>query len=233
MIIEPYTNDPLFADGLTALQVDKVRFDVAINSLGTPRNKKILDIGAYPGTGYERFSGDNEYTAYGIIEGEFKKKLEDRSIKFISADIQDVECFSTDADIVLFQEIIEHIRTPKSVLTKIYEGMKVNSVMYITTNNSFYYGYILKLILGRQILDPIETENSTYPGHCRYYSANELSEFFIKLGADIRMCRNINFLPSISCYKIPVRPLAIIKKILSILLPDLYSTHIELVIHKP
>jgi len=231
MIEITYKNDPMFNDGLTTFDVDGDRFNIALQTTGNPKGKVVLDIGAYPGTAYKYFGENNIYTAYGLIDGEFAKTLHDHGITFRNSDIQTDSEFSSDADLLLFQEILEHIRMPKKCLLNIYRGMKPGSQMYITTNNIYYYGYIIKLILGRKILDPLGTEDAGYPGHHRYYSYDEVQQFFEEIGAKVIVARRTNFLPPIYCYK--NKMLGVLKKLLNICLPNLYATHIELLIQKP
>ena len=233
MLVEPYSNDSLFKDGLSTIDVDGERFRHAVNSTGNPNGLSIVDIGSYPGTAYEYFGKENRYTACGLINGAFAEKLRANKIAFENIDIQ-VNSTSTllpHADLILFQEILEHIRMPKKGLLEIYKKMKPGSKLYITTNNIYYYGYIIKLILGRPILGTIESEDSIYPQHHRYYSIEEVKQFFESLSAQILIARRINFLPPIYCYKNTY--LAILKKALAFLLPQIYSTHIELLIQKP
>lgn len=118
-----------------------------------------------------------------MFDKEFCSRLIAHSVEFIEGDIQTCD-FTTDADIILLQEVIEHVRKPKRVLEKIFTGMKQGSILYLTTNNIFYYGYLIKLLFLRQIYDSIESEDTDYPGHCRYYSINELIDFFAHRGGD-------------------------------------------------
>lgn len=231
MIEVVYEDDPVFKDGLTTYDVDGERFRIAVQTAENPNGKVILDIGAYPGTAYYYFGKFNTYYAYGLIDDEFARALDQNNICFQRSDIQWDIKFYSDADLILFQEILEHIRLPKRTLLNIYHGMKPGASLYITTNNIYYYGYIIKLILGRPIMNPLSTEDAEYPGHHRYYSCDEVKKFFEEIGAMVKVSRRRNFLPPIYCYK--KQWLGILKKVLAFCLPNLYSTHIELLIQKP
>jgi hypothetical protein len=100
----------------------------------------------------------------------------------------------------------------------------------LTTNNSSYIGYILKLIFIKNLLDPVQTENTFYPGHCRYYFYSEIADIFKELGAEVKYARNINFLPHFALYR--NRTFGFFKNLLIRSCPLKYSTNIEILIEK-
>lgn len=133
-------------------------------------------------------------------------------------------------DVVLLQEVIEHIRQPKKFLKKLYEWMPEGARLYVTTNNLNYVGYILKQLAGREIFDPAVTEDSVYPGHCTYYSLRGLADLLIQIGFECRAVSRQNFLPAARFYR--RRNAAILKNLIIRSVPGLYATHIELLCEK-
>jgi len=220
--------DHLFIDGASTLAINHHRFRRAISISRYSEDQKVLDIGSYPGFGVYYFKN---YLSSGLIPEEYAEKLSRIGIKNIPVNLEkEMLNIPNDVELILFQEVIEHLRNPHIVLRKITESMPVGSKLYLTTNNIFYYGYILKLIFGKPILDPIETEDSIYPGHQRYYSLSELVECLGKLGLKVVHEENVNMLPPIKFYR--KKYLGIVKKLLSIILPRKYATHIEILAMK-
>ena len=133
-------------------------------------------------------------------------------------------------DIVVLQEIIEHIRKPKQFLTTLHSWMPDGSKLYLTTNNIHYIGYILKLAAGKEIFHPAISEDSEYPGHCTYYSLDGLTHFLGNLGFTVLSASRVNFLPDSHFYR--NRLFAMVKNQLTISLPRKYATHLEFLCEK-
>ncbi len=224
-------DDGLFKDGENYLDIYGERFVRARHMLNLPQDKTILDIGSYPGMAINYFS-ENRYMAYGFFPETYKNVLTKYGIEYLEASIEEDNSGISwdDVDIVLFQEIFEHLRRPVLALRNMYKKMRKESILYLTTNNAYYYGYIVKSLLGKSILDPIETEDSLYPGHMRYYDINELSHSLESVGFHVISKANINFLPRSYYYR--NQRLGWIKNALSIILSRSYSTHIELIAKK-
>lgn len=137
----------------------------------------------------------------------------------------------TQADVVLVMEVLEHIRMSYKFIEGIIDTVKPGGHLYLTTNNYSYIGYLVKLLFNKEILDPIETEKTSYPGHCRYYSLNELVVVFQKLGFVILEANYINFLPKYKLYK--NEKFGALKNIFVRMLPKRFSTHIEILVKRP
>lgn len=123
-------------------------------------------------------------------------------------------------------EIIEHLRMPYAALKNLAAMMKPGATVYITTNNASYYGYILKLLLNRNILDGIDSESTVYPGHNRYFGLDELAAALSSVGFTIQSKRYINLLPHAKYYRSSA--FAWVKNSIGALVPARYSTHIEI-----
>ena len=127
-------------------------------------------------------------------------------------------------------EIIEHLALPHEALKNLFLSAKSGAILYITTNNASYYGYILKLLFCKDIYHSIRTQNTAYPGHTRYFGLEELSLELEAVGFQVISKRYINFLPNSKYYR--SRVFAVIKNLIGALAPKRYSINIELVVKK-
>lgn len=227
------TSDTLFKDSVKPYIKDEYRFKRAVSILGNPKGKEIYEVGPYPGTGVYYFGEANNILGLGKSNSDFLNKFQRTGHKLIDIDFE----FASEikglhnADIVLVMEVLEHIRMSYKFLENISKMVKPGGLIYLTTNNQSYIGYIMKLFFNKAILDPIETEKTFYPGHCRYYDVNELVNVFEKFGFKIVRSGHINFLPDYKLYK--NEGFGAIKNALIKILPKRFSTHIELLIKRP
>lgn len=227
------TVDDLFKSTVLPFEKDAYRFNRSIDILGRPEGKNIYELGMYPGTGIYFFGEKNYMTGLGKSSPEFSAKIRDVGHQTIDLDFENFEIEEQhfeNADIVLAMEIIEHIRNPLRFLTKIVKLIKPQGQLYLTTNNSSYIGYILKLIFNKPILDSIFTEGTFYPGHTRYYSLMEMREILENLGLEIMHSNRVNFLPPSKLYKNEF--FGRLKNITVKACPLMYSSHIELLAKK-
>jgi hypothetical protein len=79
----------------------------------------------------------------------------------------------------------------------------------------------------QSILDKIETEDTFYPGHTRYYHLDELCKYLENIGFNILHRANVNYLSAFSHYR--NKNFGWIKNMLVKSVPIRYSTHIEIV----
>lgn len=227
------SRDLLYKDGVKPYEKDKFRFQRALEILKNPVNKTIYEIGPYPGIGIYYFGESNSIIGLGKSTPEFDKKVQlsgHRSVDIDFEKINNIEDYK-HADIVLVMEVLEHIRMSYQFIENITKMVKPGGYIYMTTNNQFYAGYILKLLFNKGIFDPIETEGTFYPGHCRYYELSELQQVFEKFGLEIVSSNFINFLPDHKFYK--NERFGMLKNFLLKHIPRRFSTHIELLIRRP
>lgn len=215
--------DPLFIDGVSTVEINRHRFDGLSEKLGVSPDDVVVDVGSFPGFGLKFFEN---YIASGVLPNDYVERLNRLGVDSVPWDVE-LEHVSVDGDVFLFQEVVEHLRRPMVGLKNIVDSMPQGARIYISTNNAFYYGYILKMIFMRPIMDPLETEFTCYPGHHRYYSVRELSSALGGLGLKVLHSGNVNFLPPIRFYR--RKSLGLLKWILAKILPAGYSTHIELI----
>lgn len=225
--------DLLFKNGIPSYIKDNFRFERALKLVKYPKNKTIFEFGSFPGTGFYYFGEFNDMIAIGKTNLDFSKKAISLGHKLIDLDFESINKgdIRAQADVVLVMEVLEHIRMPYKFIEVILDTVKPGGLLYLTTNNQSYIGYLIKLFFNKEILDPIETENTFYPGHCRYYSLKELVSVFDKFGFVILESNYINFLPKYKLYK--SEKFGFIKNVFVKLFPNRFSTHIEILIKKP
>jgi len=227
------SEDALYKSEVKPYIKDKFRFERALKILNSPSNKTIFEIGPYPGTGIFYFGETNQIVGFGNSDERFEQQVNNSGHKLIELDLESsfaLENFD-QTDIVLLMEVLEHIRQPYKFIENVSRLLKPGGHLYLTTNNQFYIGYILKLLLQKNIFDPISTEGSFYPGHCRYYDIKELKKIFQDLGLIVVEANYINFLPSHRLYKNQL--FGFFKNFLLRIFPKGYSTHVEFLLTKP
>jgi hypothetical protein len=226
--------DPLLRDGLDHFEIDRKRFQRAQRTLGNLEHATLCDIGSFPGYGLWAFRSCKRYIGLGKCPDWFRNVLRHKfDTEWVECDLENPESLlqvSHRPDIVVLQEVIEHIRKPKALLTVLHAWMRPAARLYLTTNNLHYIGYILKLMARKEIFHPMTTEDSVYPGHCTYYSLDGLARVLEELGYVILSSGRVNFLPHSRFYK--RRGFALAKNVLAKSFPVAYATHLEILCEK-
>jgi hypothetical protein len=210
--------------------MDMPRFQRALRTLGDVEGTTICDMGSYPGYGLWAFKACRRYVGVGKCPNWYRDVLTDRfGVEWFDCDFENPVGFaalSCRPDIVVLQEVLEHIRRPKAFLTAIHAWMQRGARLYLTTNNLHYAGYILKLAAEKEIFDSATTEDSVYPGHCTYYSLTGLGRVLEDLGFAVLFADRVNFLPESRYYR--KRVFAVAKNALIRSVPRRYATHLEI-----
>lgn len=222
--------DSLFRDGVDHFEIDRDRFQRAIAILGSLGGATLCDIGSFPGYGLWAFRTCKRYIGLGKCPDWYRDVLQRKfGAEWVECDLENPGSLLQVPhcpDIVVLQEVIEHIRQPKALLTALRAWMRPAARLYVTTNNLHYIGYILKLIARKEIFDPLTTEGDIYPGHCTYYSLRGLGRVLEELGFVVLSSSQVNFLPSSRCYRRRVYGLA--KNALTRAFPRAYATYVEI-----
>lgn len=226
--------DYLYRAGMDHFKMDRSRFDLAVKTLGQLAGRTICDVGSFPGYGLWAFKDCGRYIGLGKCPEWYREALVNKfHAEWLDCDFENADSLPEPAhkpDIVLLQEVLEHIRRPKSFLSTLHKWMPDRSKLYLTTNNIHYIGYILKLVAGREIFHSATSEGSGYPGHCTYYSLDGLAQFLDDIGFTVLSARRINFLPDSHFYT--NRLFAMVKNGLTRSMPRRYSTHLEFLCQK-
>jgi hypothetical protein len=103
---------------------------------------------------------------------------------------------SSEHDIVLMAEVIEHLYTaPEQVLPCVRTFIRPGSTLVIGTPNAVSLPHRLRLLTGTHPYERIRLDR-THPGHFREYTANELAEVAQTTGFSVRCTTFHDFEPS-------------------------------------
>lgn len=227
--------DHIFLDGADHYQIDRGRFEQAVETMGSLlNNSTIYDIGSFPGYGIWAFRNCRRYIGVGKCPDWFRSAIGSvGQLDWVDWEIESssVPLAPPDPpDLFILQEVLEHIRLPKRFLTNLRTIMPDGAHLYLTTNNLHYLGYILKMAAGREVFDSAMTEGAVYPGHTTYYTLDGLKAFLTEIGFQIVKARRVNFLPPAQYYR--RRFAAQLKNIMVKCTPNLYHTHLEVLCRK-
>jgi len=131
-----------------------------IQRLGVSSNSKAIDIGGgIMAVLLNRLLGIN--TCVGDVNRRAADDVEQFGIPFWEIDLLSDQAVPVkDFDLVVLQEVIEHLPVPPYVVFKrIRSFMKPDGLLFITTPNGSRIRNILYLIAGKEVLD-----NFQYPG---------------------------------------------------------------------
>jgi len=182
--------DHLFKDGADHYEVDGDRFERAARAIGSLNGKVVADVGSFPGFGIWAFRDCKRYIGVGKCPQWYQDALASRfGVEWLDWDFESPQPpprTLAAPDVVVLQEVIEHIRQPRKFLTKLHGWMPIGAKLYVTTNNLSYIGYILKQVVGKEIFDCAMSEDTEYPGHGTYYSLAGLAKLLGDIGFNVR-----------------------------------------------
>jgi hypothetical protein len=138
----PCDADPLFRDGSDHYEIDQHRFERAARAIRPIRGAVIADIGSFPGYGLWAFKECGRYIGVGKCPDWYRAALSSiGQAEWIDWDFESAQspaAPSVAPDVVLLQEVIEHIRQPRKFLERLHAWMPPGARLYATTNNLSY-----------------------------------------------------------------------------------------------
>lgn len=168
-----------------------------------PKGSKVLDIGSHylhsamllTELGYEVFAVD--VSAFWEIEF-IKTRMVDFNIQGIPEnDLESFKCVAempSMYDVVLFTEILEHITfNPVNFWTRVYETLKHNGLIYLTTPNSLALPSLLRSSRNLLLLRGVGIKvadifgHVTYGHHWKEFSRSEIKTYFKMLSEDFEV----------------------------------------------
>ncbi len=172
------------------------------------RGCRFLEIGCSNGIIIEAIS-NNFYSTdtYGVdIDEKALKSALERGVKVKQLNLNEEKLpYSNDYfDVVLFEEVIEHLVNPDNVLEEIFRVLKPKGYVLITTPNLGYWVNRLVILFGYQ---PFWTETSTkyntgkfrknlaepISGHLRLYTLKALKELIRLYGFSVVKQKGITY----------------------------------------
>jgi ubiquinone/menaquinone biosynthesis C-methylase UbiE len=141
---------------------DKRRVDLYRSLIG--KDKKILEVGCRAGNLTQHYCSGNEVVGVDVDRNalvEFKKKLGFEG-HWVDVDSEDLPFESESFDLVVFSEVMEHLRFPQKALSEISRVLRTEGSLVGSVPNAFRLRNRLKFIMGK----PYEVD----PSHLRSYS---------------------------------------------------------------
>lgn len=156
---------------------DKRRVDLYRRLIGD--GKKILEVGCRAGNLTQYYCSGNDIVGVDVDRNalvEFEKKLGFES-HWVDVDSEDLPFDSESFDLVVFSEVMEHLRFPQKALGEISRVLRPEGSLVGSVPNAFRLRNRLKFIMGK----PFEVD----PSHLRSYShglvKKELNTTFSKI----------------------------------------------------
>jgi len=162
----------------------RVVYTIEINFIG--RNKRVLEVGC--STGYfTKILRDRGNEVYCIeIDPEAAKIAERHCNKIIVGDVEQInfdDYFEPEFfDVVLFGDVLEHLKDPESVLKKVKKFLKKEGYIVASIPNIAHGDVILSLMLGRFDYCPLGLLDKT---HLRFFTLKSIREMFKRSGFKI------------------------------------------------
>jgi ubiquinone/menaquinone biosynthesis C-methylase UbiE len=150
------------------------RKDLYVNLIG--KGHRILEVGCRSGNLTQYFHEGNDVVGIDVDRNalkEFKKRL-NLSGQWVDVDSEDFPFADAQFDVVVFSEVMEHLRFPQKALKEIARVLKPKGRLIGSVPNAFRFRNRLKFLFGK----PYEGD----PSHLRSYSyallRQELSSYF-------------------------------------------------------
>jgi 2-polyprenyl-6-hydroxyphenyl methylase/3-demethylubiquinone-9 3-methyltransferase len=141
----------------------------------------ILDVGCAQGTfGLRMAERGHRVVLLDARQGHIdyaRSRQETGQVEFRVGYLEDQEGLSNRFDLVVFSEVLEHIRSPAPVLDRLRESLKAGGHLLITTPNSEYAVSRLPSYGGaaQEVIDQTEDNSADGNSHRFLYSLEELS----------------------------------------------------------
>lgn len=150
------------------------RKDLYVDLIG--KGHRILEVGCRSGNLTQYFYEGNDVVGIDVDRNalkEFKKRL-NLTGQWVDVDSEDFPFAEAHFDVVVFSEVMEHLRFPQKALKEIARVLKPDGRLIGSVPNAFRFRNRLKFLLGK----PYEVDAS----HLRSYShallRKELSSYF-------------------------------------------------------
>ena len=147
---------------------DEKRKNLYIQLIG--KSNKILEVGCRSGNLTQFYYEGNDVVGIDVDRNaliEFEKRLSLKS-HWVDVDSEDLPFDSGSFDIVVFSEVMEHLRFPQKALAEISRVLRKDGRLIGSVPNAFRLRNRWKFLLGQ----PFESDAS----HLRSYSCNTLKK---------------------------------------------------------
>jgi 2-polyprenyl-3-methyl-5-hydroxy-6-metoxy-1,4-benzoquinol methylase len=182
------------------LKMQKYRFAEIASSLPTPFEEEnhLLEIGTSYGFLISLLAKDKVWQCEGLDLPEnidaYSFLAKDNGVKIHagSLGIQNLPFSDSSFDLIIFAEVLEHLPlSPQLVFSELNRVLAKNGHLVLTTPNIARFANIIRLAIGKNILEPFpdirESENVTaYLEHVREYTMQEVCQLVLENGFTIQ-----------------------------------------------
>jgi len=154
---------------------------VLIKEIKKPTNKKILEVGAGPGSVLKKFK-NNELFALDLSKENIK--ILNQFSKAYKIDVSDEKFpFKSNVfNIIICSEIIEHIFDCQHTVNEMYRVLSPGGKLYIQTHNSFNILMRLKYALGIIPTESLDVSGQSCGEHIRLFNHKNLKILLLRAG---------------------------------------------------
>lgn len=142
-------------------------------------NKMVLEVGCSTGYVSSKLK-KNKCRVYGIdIDSEAAKTAREYCEDVINADVEQIETLpypSRQFDVILFGDVLEHMKNPEAVLKKLKPYLKNKGFIVVSLPNITYWSIRLKILMGKFEYTEHGILDSTHVRFFNYKSAKRLLE---------------------------------------------------------
>jgi len=158
---------------------DEKRKNLYIQLIG--KGNRILEVGCRSGNLTQFYHEGNQVEGIDVDRNalvEFEKRLKLKGY-WVDVDSEDLPFDDGTFDVVVFSEVMEHLRFPQKALCEIARVLRKNGTLIGSVPNAFRMRNRLKFLLGK----PFESD----PSHLRSYSDKTLTEELNKVFEKIQI----------------------------------------------
>jgi 2-polyprenyl-3-methyl-5-hydroxy-6-metoxy-1,4-benzoquinol methylase len=145
-------------------------------------NKKILDIGCRDGVLTETYCKNNKVLGVDIDGEALETAKNNLGIEIKKLNLYDSWDLSSDFDVVVAGEILEHLYYPEEIIKKITKVLKPDGVLLGSIPNAFSLKNRVRLFFGNKKGTPLED-----PTHINHYSYKEIKKILEKYFSNVNI----------------------------------------------
>lgn len=148
----------------------------------TGKDKKVLEVGC--ATGY--ISKNLKKNGCYVVGIEIDKNAAEVAKRYcdevITGDIETLELPSDKFDVILFMDVLEHLKDPESVLKKVMNNLKEDGIVIVSVPNIANWKIRLNLLFGNFNYTTIGILDET---HLRFFTYKTIKKLIDKAGLKV------------------------------------------------
>lgn len=151
------------------------------------QGKKVMEIGVWPNGLLFQLHGikDGNIELFGVdLDNHILEHLTTLGINNFQIDIssEELPVLDNTIDIIIFNEVIEHVFDCQHALDEIFRVLKKGGQLYISTHNSFNIFMRLKYLFGYIPTPSLDVSHETMGEHIRLFNQDLLVKLLVTAG---------------------------------------------------